>query len=77
MANFKDSQDQRTNTGIMKPLKSSCHKKFPYTCKIKTDYYLEVMTNVIFFIKKVKCQSQQKDLFTSNIHIKYARSRTH
>ena len=48
MANFKDSQDQRTNTGIMKPLKSSCHKKFPYTCKIKTAYYLEVMTNVIF-----------------------------
>ena len=57
MANFKDSQDQRKN--IMKPVERSCNKKMPI-CHLKTNvYYLEVMTNDIFF-KKGKKRSNVK-----------------
>ena len=40
------------------------------------------MTNVIFFLKLVKCQGQkvkyqQKDLITRDIHVKYQSSTTY
>ena len=42
-------------------------------------HYLELwpMWVCIFFSKYVKCQGQQKDLITGNIHVKFQSSRTH
>ena len=53
-------------------------------CKMEApvSYPKEVMTNVNFFFKLVKCQGQkvkylQKDLITRDIHVKYQSSSTH
>ena len=53
-------------------------------CNMKTliSYFLEIITNVNFFFKKVNCQGQKvnyqhKVLITSNIHVKYQRYSTH
>ena len=45
-------------------------------------YFSEVLTNVIFFLKLVKCRGQkvkykQTDLVTRDIHVKYQSSSTH
>ena len=51
-------------------------------CNIEAlvSYSNEVMTNVNFILKLVKCQGQkylQKDLITRDIHVKYQSSNTH
>ena len=53
-------------------------------CNIKTiiSYFSEIITSVNFLKKNVKCEDQkfkyqQKDLITSNIHVKYQSSSTH
>ena len=81
MANSNEGQDQKdkyfdTSRRILSQEMTMCNME------ALVSYPKEVMTNVIFFLKLVKCQGRkikylQKDLITRDIHVKYQSASTH
>ena len=80
MANSIDGQDHKdkyfdTSEKILSQEMTKCNME------TLISYFSEIMTNVYFFFKMVKCQGQKvkyqhKDLIKSNIHVKYQSSST-